>query len=64
MASAYSEKDEKPEYWFNLKTLKVEVGKQSSAPKRIGPFSTRLEAEAALKNVAERNRTWEESETD
>jgi hypothetical protein len=62
MSSVYSEKDETPEYWFNLKTLKVEVGKQSAAEYRVGPFVTRAEAEAALETLRARSREWADEE--
>jgi hypothetical protein len=58
MTSVYSEKDEKVEFWFNLKTLKVEVGLKSAAPFRVGPFDTRAEAEAALSTLRERSALW------
>lgn len=54
--SSYSEHDQTPEFWFNVKTHLVEVGPQSSARNRIGPFSTREEAERALEIVGERAR--------
>jgi|DEB19_MinimDraft_2_1074335.scaffolds.fasta_scaffold349392_1 hypothetical protein len=62
MRSAYSEQDEVPEYWFNTKTGLVEVGKQSAAIFRYGPFSTRAEAEKALETQKERSRAWEQEE--
>ncbi len=47
-----------PEYWFNDRTGEVEVGPQSLAVDRIGPFKTREEAEHALETIAERSRAW------
>lgn len=65
MRSVYSEKDESPEYWFNTKTNLVEVGKQSSAIYRLGPFATREEAEHALELMKRRSEEWrEENERD
>jgi hypothetical protein len=58
MSSVYSEKDEKPEFWFNLKTLKVEVGKKSAAAYRVGPFQTESEAKAALSTLRARSVEW------
>ncbi len=58
MDSVYSEKDELPQYWFNLKTLKVEVGLKSAASYRVGPFSTETEARNALKLIADRSQDW------
>lgn len=56
--------NEKPEveYWFNLKTLKVERGLQAAAPYRVGPFKTEAEAAQALKLLAERSKTWRDEE--
>jgi hypothetical protein len=58
MDSVYSNKEQKPEFWFNLKTLKVEVGRKSAAPYRVGPFDTEQEAKAALTTLAERSAKW------
>lgn len=63
MRSSYSEQDESPEYWFNTKSGLVEVGKQSAAIFRLGPFPTRAQAEKALELLAERSREWQK-ETD
>jgi cell division septation protein DedD len=54
--------DSKTEYWFNTKTNQVEVGKQSFAVYRIGPFKSRLEAEQALKIVATKSKDWKEED--
>ena len=62
MSSVYSEKDEKPEFWFNLKTLKVEVGKKSAAPYRVGPFASESEAKEALSTVRARSVEWASEE--
>jgi len=48
------------EYWFNTKTNSVEVGKQSFAVYRIGPFKSRAEAENALQIVANKATKWKE----
>lgn len=62
MSSVYSEKEEKPEFWFNLKTLKVEVGRKSAAPDRVGPFATSEEAKAALTTLSQRSADWSAEE--
>ena len=65
--SSYSEQAEHPEFWFNTKTGEVEVGFQTAAPYRIGPFATREEAAKALEIIAERARKLrleDESEAD
>lgn len=46
------------EYWYNDRTGEVEVGPQSLAIDRIGPFKTREEAARALEIVAERAAEW------
>jgi hypothetical protein len=56
-----SQKQE-PEYWFNTKTLSVEVGKQALALYRIGPFVTREEAENAFEILKSRSKTWSEED--
>jgi len=62
MNSEYSEMSEQPQFWYNLKTAKVEVGPQSSAKNRVGPFETRGEAEQALSKLREQSAKWRESE--
>jgi acyl transferase domain-containing protein len=48
------------EFWFNLKTNRVEFGKLAAARYRIGPFATEDEAKDALKLVAERSKSWDD----
>lgn len=52
--------DSETEYWFNTKTNQVEVGKQSIAVYRIGPFKTFSEAEHALDTIATKAKAWRE----
>lgn len=52
------------EFWFNMQTGEVEVGKQTLALYRIGPFATREEAENALEIIAERSAAWADDEED
>lgn len=54
--------DSETEYWFNTKTNQVELGKQSFAIYRIGPFSSRTEAEQAIKIVAAKSKDWKEED--
>lgn len=54
--------DEPQQFWFNLETKRVEVGKQSAAIHRIGPFDTREDAARALDVIAERNQAWQADE--
>lgn len=46
------------QYWFNTQTKSVEVGKQSLAVYRLGPFLTKQEAERAPQIIAERAAAW------
>lgn len=50
------------EYWYNLKTGRVEFGKQSAASYRVGPFESEQEAAKALEILASRSRDWAEEE--
>lgn len=50
------------EFWFNLKTNQVEEGKQSIAVYRVGPFSTREEAQRALQILANKSKEWRDEE--
>ena len=54
--------EQSTEYWFNTKTKAVEVGKQALALYRIGPFSTREEAENALEILTSRSQAWTEED--
>lgn len=51
-----------PEYWFNTKTNQVEVGKQTIAVYRIGPFKTRDEASRALEILSSKANQWREED--
>lgn len=54
--------EHKTEYWFNTKTMSVEVGKQALALYRIGPFETREQAEKAFEILKSRSKTWSEED--
>ena len=54
--------EHKTEYWFNTKTMSVEVGKQALALYRIGPFETREDAEKAFEILKSRSKTWSEED--
>jgi hypothetical protein len=60
--SAYSKHDSEPVFWFNLKTLKVEVGPQANSKDRVGPFLSESEAAQALSLINERSRDWKNEE--
>lgn len=49
-------------FWYNTRTKQVEEGKESLSMDRVGPFSTREEAERAPEILAERARRWAEEE--
>lgn len=53
---------EPKEFWFNTKTNQVEVGKQSIAVYRIGPFNSFQEAERALEILAAKSKQWREKD--
>lgn len=50
------------EFWFNTKTNQVEVGKQSIAIYRIGPFKTFAEAAKALEILASKAKDWRDED--
>jgi hypothetical protein len=52
------------EFWFNTRTNSVEIGKQSAAIYRIGPFETFEEASRALETIEQRTRAWQREEED
>jgi hypothetical protein len=54
--------DESVEYWFNSQTGQVEIGAQSLALHRLGPFKTREEAERAPDIIAARAAAWRAEE--
>lgn len=54
--------EESVQYWFNTQTGQVEVGKQSLAVYRLGPFATRAEAERAPQIIADRAAAWRAEE--
>lgn len=50
------------EYYYNLETGKVEVGKASEALHRMGPYPTREAALHAMDHARERNAQWDEAD--
>jgi hypothetical protein len=52
------------DFWFNTQTKMVEVGKQTAALFRIGPFETFEEASRALEIIEQRTRAWQREEED
>lgn len=56
--------DPEETFWFNTRTGKVEVGPQSLAVDRLGPFTSRADAERATEIIAERARKWAEEDAE
>lgn len=56
--------DPEETFWFNTRTGEVEVGPQSLAVDRLGPFTSRAEAERATEIIAERARKWAEEDAE
>ncbi|MEN9342638.1 MAG: hypothetical protein RIR24_225 [Actinomycetota bacterium] len=52
------------EFWFNTQTKSVEIGKQSAAVYRIGPFASFEEASKALQIIEARTKAWQQEERD
>lgn len=57
----YADPDD-PTWWFNINTKEVEHGRVSPGPDRLGPFTSRADAERALETVEARSRAWAEEE--
>ena len=64
MRSQQISEEQKPEFWFNTKTMSVEVGKQALALYRIGPFASFEEAKNALQTLKSRSDAWREEESE
>jgi hypothetical protein len=62
--SSYSRHGDTVEFWFNLKTLKVEVGPKVAAAYRVGPFNSEEDAKNALELIRERSRSWSDEEAE
>lgn len=56
--------DESSKYWFNTHTGQIEMGKQSLAVYRLGPFDTEEQARNAPQIIAERAAAWRAEEED
>ncbi|MFT4235865.1 MAG: SPOR domain-containing protein [Microbacterium sp.] len=57
-----TEADSEKQFWYNSRTGEVEVGPQSIAVDRIGPFSTADEAARAPEILAARAKAWADSD--
>ena len=51
-----------PEYWFNVETGQVEIGRQSSWEKVMGPYPTYEAAQNALDVAKHRSEDWDEQD--
>jgi hypothetical protein len=56
--------DASKQYWYNMKTGKVEHGYESSVVDRVGPFATEVEASHALEKLRANSAKWAEEERD
>ena len=54
--------DTEHQFWYNLKTGRVEQGMVSPSVQRVGPFETREEAENALEILRANSAKWAEEE--
>ncbi len=50
------------QFWFNMSTSTVEVGRRSDHSQLLGPYPTREEAQAALETAAARTEAWDAEE--
>ncbi len=50
------------QWWFNLRTQKVEQGQGDPNSERLGPYGTRAEAEAVLERMRKRNEAFDEQD--
>jgi hypothetical protein len=54
---------EQPQFWFNLRTGRVETNNDRSQGKDLlGPYATAAEAEQALQSARERTRRWDDED--
>ncbi|WP_165759554.1 SPOR domain-containing protein [Rathayibacter oskolensis] len=49
-------------WWYNLSSGAVEQGFVSPSVDRVGPFSSRVDAEHALDKLRENSRKWAEED--
>jgi len=52
------------EWWFNLRTQQVEQGEGDPNSERLGPYSTREEAEGVLERMHVRNEAFDAADDD
>ena len=54
--------DAEHQFWYNMRTGKVEQGPQSLSIDRVGPFATEVEATHALEKLRENSAKWAEED--
>jgi len=54
--------DSEHQFWYNMRTGKVEQGPQSQSIDRVGPFATELEASHALEKLRANSAKWAEED--
>lgn len=52
------------QWWFNLRTQKVERGPGAPNAERLGPFASEQEAAEALDRARSRSEAWDAEEND
>ncbi|GGI13264.1 hypothetical protein GCM10007377_05090 [Galliscardovia ingluviei] len=52
----------KQQWYFNMRTGKVELGKLSPVTERMGPYASKEDAEHAWQIVQTRNKRWEDDD--
>lgn len=54
---------EQPQFWFNIRTGKVETEYDKNQGKDLmGPYASEAEAAQSLKKAAERTESWDEED--
>ena len=51
------------EWWFNLRTQKVERGLGDPNSERFGPYATEEEARGVLERMHRRNEEWDQNDS-
>ena len=51
-------------YWYCVDHHRVELFENTDSQNRIGPFETQQEAENALQTIADREKRYEEEDSD
>lgn len=54
--------DTEHQFWYNMRTGKVEQGLQSQSIDRVGPFETEVEASHALEKLRANSAKWAEED--